>query len=578
MPNAIMEDIASIFEKSLIEISENLKPKKDGNLKSCRERVQNTFSSILDKLMFVFGADAAMLTFWDSGDKDGIDSDFDVVYQKNMIESNDWWNEKLLDRDKWDQCPAIKSGKIETNQTRCKSCWIKPSSGLNDTICFPIRKYAKTSGIICISYKEELDKNKNKDITLLAQNTFPAMQTNIRLFQSELETIQVAYILYKLDLISQEENIEKCLDKIIKISQQFVNGGEIGLLQRYGGHLAPFLTQEIPDDIMPQSSTLKIQSAAEGGYTCHVGFTRNSFYCRNVEDAARYPYYRKVKSDTKSQYTVPLIYRSNLVGVLNLGFTTQYGFSRVDRTIIEAFSLHVANIMYFKKLLDELRTSTHRAKNNIDLFLGSKNDITMYLPDSEKQLYDIVEEAIINAKGIISETLYPLREENPCIVNLLDIIKASISEISPHLKSRNIEIIGPSVFSNSIEYFLAENHLKDLLRNIFWNAIEALEDCPRPVIEISIKEKQEATIRYLLIEIRDNGRGFKQKSPKSMFSVDPKSKVRVDDGILYGMGLHICDHILSLYGGFLDLARCKEGDEERTITSLYLRAEKHEIA
>jgi signal transduction histidine kinase len=109
--------------------------------------------------------------------------------------------------------------------------------------------------------------------------------------------------------------------------------------------------------------------------------------------------------------------------------------------------------------------------------------------------------------------------------------------------------------------------LLELFTNIIDNAIKY--NLPQGEIDISIKKEQ----GFVVIEVKDTGIGIHEKDLDNVFDRfyrADKSRSKEIGGI--GLGLSICDEIVKLHGGKINI---KSKLHEGTIVTVYLRGAKN---
>lgn len=153
--------------------------------------------------------------------------------------------------------------------------------------------------------------------------------------------------------IAALDRTEDLVGELFQAVQKLTRGGEVALLDRIGSQLHVL----DKDKLTPVPPPIDILVEERNGYVAEVAFTRKPFYCDNTEDAKRFPYYRKVDDSTRTQFSIPLIFRRELVGVLNVGSPYAYAFNHMTRDLLIQFASHAATILYNAIVTEGIRRS-----------------------------------------------------------------------------------------------------------------------------------------------------------------------------------------------------------------------------
>jgi len=126
--------------------------------------------------------------------------------------------------------------------------------------------------------------------------------------------------------------------------------------------------------------------------------------------------------------------------------------------------------------------------------------------------------------------------------NLEDIIQMSLSQIRPYLEQKQFQVIVDSTGNTAV--FCDEVLVREVLKNLFTNAIEAMEERGR--LYLSLYE----TRKHVIVEIMDNGVGI---SPKDLPHVmEPFYSTKKDSGN-FGLGLSFCYNVMQKHQGFIEV-------------------------
>jgi two-component system sensor histidine kinase AtoS len=180
------------------------------------------------------------------------------------------------------------------------------------------------------------------------------------------------------------------------------------------------------------------------------------------------------------------------------------------------------------------------------------DDSSIKLHKIEKELERIV--AII--ESLLSFSKIKKLPEKKVDVSLL--IDDVILLLQYKIKYKQIEIIKKMKTKPEQGFILGdENKLKQVLINIIINAIDAILD--EGEIEIIVTSPQE---NYIKLEIIDNGYGIPDDQIEKIFEPFFSTKLSKKNT---GLGLSICQHIVSNHNGILNVYKNKE---ENTVFSM----------
>lgn len=393
--------------------------------------------------------------------------------------------------------------------------------------------------------------------------------------RSDLMTIRMRELYKLVNKISEEEDFEKVIQYILLQSKSFVDSSEVALLVRYGAHLK--VMQESVDFKEDPPSNLIIGINEGEGYTCYAAKTRRPFYCANVIDKERYPYYLQVVHLTKSQYTVPLIYRRDLVGILNIGSKIEYGFTQDDRELINIFSSLVANAVYNSRLVNELRMISQTVSSRLQYFnFLSKEILSKNSDEGVEYNFNILKKSINQANQLVMQTLYPMREGIGKKQNMVKVLRNVISQYKAIFESKKIQFYFESNIKHIESFSLAiyMEHATNVLNNVIWGSIESLESVEEKKINIFERIEWDGIyennrkIEYYVVEVEDNSKILKNTTDDLYFEqYSYYEGQNGDERLGVGLGLWVCDQVLSNYGGYL---KVKKGVADTKSIILYI--------
>jgi heavy metal sensor kinase len=188
-----------------------------------------------------------------------------------------------------------------------------------------------------------------------------------------------------------------------------------------------------------------------------------------------------------------------------------------------------------------------------------KNGLTAVL-EASKLMSDIIQKLLTLARLGVDKV--ELKMENR---DLLAIINEAVGLLKPLAIQKGITIN----LSADEQHVISGDRaaLLELFTNIIDNAIKY--NLPQGEIDISIKKEQ----GFVVIEVKDTGIGIHEKDLGNVFDRfyrADKSRSKEIGGV--GLGLSICDEIVKLHGGKIDI---KSKLDEGTIVTVYLRGAKN---
>ena len=160
-------------------------------------------------------------------------------------------------------------------------------------------------------------------------------------------------------------------------------------------------------------------------------------------------------------------------------------------------------------------------------------------------LNDLFEEACRSAEIVKSLLTFSRKNDEHGVeefnTNLLKVLQNSIKIIKFKLKDKDIHIILPTG-NNVPACNISPNYAQQLIFNILDNAIHAVENCKKRIIEVKIQKVP----NELLLHISDTGGGIDGDISNKIF--DPFFTTK-PAGIGTGLGLSICKNIINEIGG-----------------------------
>ena len=173
----------------------------------------------------------------------------------------------------------------------------------------------------------------------------------------------------------------------------------------------------------------------------------------------------------------------------------------------------------------------------------------MVTQDKTKDSADIIIREVDRLNGLVVDLLDFGREQK-IAKKEVDIV-AFINDTITYVKQgrKDDEIKWESDFSSSaVKVSIDTDKIKQVLINLYHNALDALKDKKDGVIKSSIVLSSDKP-DMLLLKIEDNGSGIPENVKKKIFNPFYSTKSRGS-----GLGLSICQRIIEGHGGEIDLS------------------------
>lgn len=338
---------------------------------------------------------------------------------------------------------------------------------------------------------------------------------------------------------------------------------EVALLQRVGGTLLVRRTR----NVLAAPGDVPMVLGTEAGFTAYVGRTRVPFYCTNTADRKAFPQYKPVVDTTLSQYTLPLVFRQDLVGVLNVGTPLVFGFSTMLQRVLGILSSHAAASLHYARLLTDLRTMSGRARDQVRHARGWVAGGNAPVGDGARSIDEVLHRAI----QMIDQIVYPLREIAPESVD----VPVAVGTVIDAFRERHPDC--PLQLHNSLatplRVEMSQEEFKDVVENALSFAYEStrrhdsrsaggIDSVPAISIDSAIDSlpsrgarPDRREYRWMRLAFRNETTGL--RPPPEGRSLDPqvlyadRSSGETTDGVR--LDLALCDRVLAKYGGHLTL-------------------------
>ncbi len=453
---------------------------------------------------------------------------------------------------------VARSREIDLNNNVLKSPYYKSlHPGTKAQLTIPLVESEKSFAVLALESEKKIPRSHEK----AARKEFEQFAVRVAQLRRAVYHAHLERAFDWLNRIAEAEDEEHCWQLVTHGVLSFIDSrSEVAILRRDGGQLVHVAHVNVPKP--PED--LRIGIAEGRGYTCYVGRTRRPFYCPNVRDRERFPDYREVVEATSSQYTVPLMFRADLVGVLNVGSRAIFGFPQSIRQLLDLFASHAANTLHYAIVVKQLRTVSHKVKNRLKLFTWIAPEVEKALPDEKqadkfRNLVDAVEYAKTLIEGIVYYPLQPLQSK---LVDITASLRRILDEFQPIFDAREIEVRHDLDQEAPALLEVVKEDFEEVVRNVLWNAIEAMAESTQKTLGVSLARpeqtaetspKHQIRVAHFIISITDSGPGVRQDL--------------MEDRGRRGLGLWICDRALANYGGYISL---EAAEPTGTAARLYL--------
>ncbi len=190
-------------------------------------------------------------------------------------------------------------------------------------------------------------------------------------------------------------------------------------------------------------------------------------------------------------------------------------------------------------------------------------------PKLDPQLRDYAEIAqteISRVAHITKQTLAFHRDASlPIRVNLGDLMESVLYLFSRQLKAKQIHVHTELEFSGDVVGF--PNELRQVISNIFENAIEASQDSGKVRLRVyPSHEFMNSSKPGVRIVIADDGQGIRREDSQKIF--EPFFTTKGEKGT--GLGLWVCQGIVHKHGGFIRMRSSTLARHSGTVFSIFL--------
>jgi GAF domain-containing protein len=340
-------------------------------------------------------------------------------------------------------------------------------------------------------------------------------------------------------------------DSVAKYLDNSFNASEVAILERRGNFLSIIAKdsdvnlRDVPPLHIPTTTAL----------VCEVAKTRVPSY---IPDVSAIDTYLPVVASTKTQFTVPLIWQGDLVGVLLVGLAVVDGFQERHKEIIEILGGFCAAALTVSRRTTEehaIRYQLGEVLTGAALKINSvvqSNDLTPGNRSKLKTAFDLLHQfqQFIERLNIVQRSIGP--EEYVDLRAVIDQVSES-PYLESWLKQHPEHLIVTLPFD---EPMIAHAHAEGVLialHNIVLNGLEAMEGTPGEVtISAAIKgvtyKAGTEPVLYGVISVIDRGTGIPLSEQVKIFDLFSGTKPNH-----LGSGLNIAKCFVEGFGGKIDV-------------------------
>jgi putative methionine-R-sulfoxide reductase with GAF domain len=520
---------------------------RDSNLDV--KSIHEIYSSVLRQITILTEGCATCIVFVDPDD-----GEFERIYADGYGTDFQWWTKVSSGQGLLSIC-FRQHEPIVTDDVQQADHYVQLCTETKSQISLPLRNNeGKTFAALGFEFSD-IPSHRIKSLLLQTNYLFSGFFEAI---EDLIFSARINNAFEQLDQVAESLDEREALEQLIKAIQNIAGNGEIAVLIRLGGELRVEAYANIVQELLP--GDLKIGISTGRGYTCFCAHTRLSFYCKNTTNLERYPFYLPVVAATLSQYTVPLVYRKELVGVLNVGAEIPFAFSYRDRRLLDAFARHASHILFYKRFVSELLTISHKAKQKLESFEFVRQRLFSMVPPNVTGLAEEVSNAILEAKQLIEDSVYPFRERNvaDCDLGVLtqDYVERHVRNMA---ESKGILLTTSGTQAAGLIYRIVRHHFVDILENLLWNAMAAVSTQDDKRIHLTLREEKLHDVSYITLIVENHGRLLIPRDATIVTSdmIASNGELGRPAERRRGIGLWVCDRILAHYGGYLDLSEVR---------------------
>jgi signal transduction histidine kinase len=280
----------------------------------------------------------------------------------------------------------------------------------------------------------------------------------------------------------------------------------------------------------------------------------------------------------EAEVCIPLISKERLVGFCNLGRRANQGmYSTEELSLLKTLAQHAAIAIDNALLYEDLRRSqmlmrrTDRLRSLETMAGGFAHEIRNPLTsiktfvqlaphrrdDAEfmEQFSQVVCEDVERIERLVHEILDYARYMTPKLTqeSLNDVVASCLYFIEVKASSKSISI--QKDLAADLSYVkLDRQQIKQVLLNLFMNAMEAMGDQGGRLTVRTRKLVKQANEPWVQIEVEDSGPGISPRDLEHIFDPFYTTKHESGEREGTGLGLTIAHQIIQEHGGYIDVS------------------------
>lgn len=548
------------------------------------DRSHDVYNEIVEKVAEFFAADRACLAYVDHKTPTNIHRLYGYNY--GTEESPGWWQRLSREQTPGQVALSLKAEKgvyFEHNikQEMANYVAIHEDSQAQATLTVSGKEKKSDTVVFIFEFRGAISEESESRI----RDSWERIQRLLSRFEEHIFFCRGQHVLDKLISIGQSREESTALDRILELAMSITGNGEAAILKRYGSRLDVLDARGINKEDIPDY--IDINTDVGSGYTAYVAFTRDSFPCRDTQDEHIYPNYKTVDTNTRSQYTIPLLYRSELVGVLNIGNDRPYTFSHLDLQLMEAIARHAAYVLYnIGSGADDDSLATG-IRSSLSPWRSWNKQIISNLKRSgmNTDIVEHVDESISTANELAAN-LNPVLVQEEKTIDLEKWIKPQVRRLESKTDEENFELAWANKLlkaPQSLTVHMSSDHFIEIVGHLTDIALIEVRGDKKEYVQVELdvaphpEKKDVVSYIFLRFVLGHPNNHLKRLSSQidypNLFNPvmnEPQSQFLQDAQLK----LWRCDRLLAAYGGFLGI-RFDEANS-RTLLEAFLKP--HAIA
>lgn len=462
--------------------------------------------------------------------------DFDRIYSCGYGSEFKWWKDVSFGDGLASQALIKRTSRHDSVSTP-QSTYVR-LGGVNteyqSTIVLDPPRYDVATPIALV-FEYDYTPDNAQSMSKLWQTAQHRLADDIWHVMLRIQRMRMEALLSALNAIAEEVDLDKRLEILTETVSNLMGPGEVAVLGR-DLHRLPVLKKRHLD----KSPDVVVSGQPGAGYTSQVARTHTSFYCRDTNDIQKFPHYRQEDMETRAQYTVPLLYRQRLVGVLNVGVEEEYGIDYETRQLLEVLAAQLSNVLWFQR----------QAKVADNCLILSKELVRQ--ASSVNDLVGVVVESFDYAREFIADL--PLRT-------------SSVGDILAKINQDHLQVFFENIDCNSLHVctgnaFLAvfEKSIVSLRELMAFNEVSLHVGLEPALVGMTASES-----RYVRLTVTFHGETDLDEQTLALI-VSTKPTLRTYRQSQVALLLAALDHAIGAGGGYLQLT--STGNE--VVLSAYL--------